>query len=291
MYDKLHHFITEYMDGQMCETPPNCDRLYQFDGFRMYPAKIGEEGRYEGLMNGESNIGQWTMRMCDYMVDQVAEWDLIVCNSDNLSQNFQHGSGDNKYFIGVTAREMQMVFRHRPGGRAVFMAAGQVKELGHPPLQPPPYWTEEGCIAGTLGQKLVPGSAEELAWMQEILDKTFKNKVTRDRKDGQPLADRFRAVQCIRSEQPALWNRFAERRREVAESCKATMGVFESFATPKTMEACEALSQRCTHASVGNPANQAYLLHGTNPTSAVAILSSSFTVNLAGKSAGTDDMQ
>ena len=72
----------------------------------------------------------------------------------------------------------------------------------------------------------------------------------------------------------------------MAESCKATPGAFESFTTLKTMEACEALAQRCTHASVGNPANQAYLLLGTNPTSAVAILSSSFTVNLAGKRAG-----
>ena len=32
---------------------------------------------------------------------------------------------------------------------------------------------------------------------------------------------------------------------------------------------------------------KAYLLHGTNPTSAVAILQNSFTVDFAGKSAGT----
>ena len=47
-------------------------------------------------MNGESNIGKWTMRLCDFMVDHLGEWDLIVCNSDNLDRSFQHGSGDNK---------------------------------------------------------------------------------------------------------------------------------------------------------------------------------------------------
>ena len=106
-------------------------------------------------MTGESDLGQWTMRLCDYMVDQVGEWDLILCNSDILNEYFSHGYLDSTYLAGVTAREMQIVFRHRPGGRAVFMAAGQVKELGRPPLQPPPYWTEERCITGTLGQKLV----------------------------------------------------------------------------------------------------------------------------------------
>lgn len=25
-------------------------------------------------MNGESNLGQWTMRICDFMVDHLGEW-------------------------------------------------------------------------------------------------------------------------------------------------------------------------------------------------------------------------
>ena len=206
-----------------------------------------------------------------------------MCNSDNLSRSFRHGSGDNKYYNSVTAREMQMIFRHRAGGRGVFMSAASVKPLGRPPLQPPPYWTDQGCIAGEVGHKIIPGTAEELEWMQEILDKTFKNKVTRDRKDGQPLADRFVAVQCLRSEHPELWDRYAERRKVVSASGSGG----SNFVVPKTMAASHGMAQRCTHASVGNPANQAYLLHGTNPTSAVAILSNSFTVDFAGKSAGT----
>jgi len=122
--------------------------------------------------------------------------------------------------------------------------------------------------------------------MQEIFDKTFKQKVTRDRKDGQPLADRFVAVQCLRSEHPALWDKFAEHRKTVAQSCKNDPSAASKFILPKT-SACEGLASRCVHATYGNPANQAYLLHGTNPTAAVAILDSSFHVDFAGKSAGT----
>ena len=107
-----------------------------------------------------------------------------MCNSDNLSRSFQHVPAE--YYDSVAAREMPMVFRHRAGGRGVFMSSSNVKPLGRPPLQPPPYWKDKGCINGEVGQKLIPGTADELAWMQEILDNTFKNKVTRDRKDGPP---------------------------------------------------------------------------------------------------------
>eukprot|EP00421_Protoceratium_reticulatum_P032934 CAMPEP_0168473296 /NCGR_PEP_ID=MMETSP0228-20121227/60252_1 /TAXON_ID=133427 /ORGANISM="Protoceratium reticulatum, Strain CCCM 535 (=CCMP 1889)" /LENGTH=159 /DNA_ID=CAMNT_0008489287 /DNA_START=36 /DNA_END=512 /DNA_ORIENTATION=- len=37
----------------------------------------------------------------------------------------------------------------------------------------------------------------------------------------------------------------------------------------------------------GNPTNQAFLMHGTNPTSALAILANSFKVDFAGGAAGT----
>jgi hypothetical protein len=122
--------------------------------------------------------------------------------------------------------------------------------------------------------------------MQELLDKTFKSKVTRDRKDGAELADRFVAVSSLRSEHPGLWDRYAQRRQQVLESCKNRPGVDSEFDVPKTM-AIKGLADRCTHPRLGNPTNQAYLLHGTHPTMAVAILNKSFTIDTAGKSAGT----
>lgn len=173
-----------------------------------------------------------------------------------------------------------MVFRFKPEGRAVFMSASTIQPLGRPPFAPPQYWQDEGCKQGTVGHKLIPGTQEELTWFQELLDKTFKAKSTRDRKEK--LADRFVAVQCLRSEHPALWDKFAQRRRELASGPRAD----DSVAPPKTMQVA-ALAERCKDEQGRNLSNQAYLLHGTNPTSAVAILGNSFTVDFAGKSAGT----
>ena len=86
--------------------------------------RIPQDLSRNGLLNGESNFGRYTMRLCDFMVDHVGEWDLLVCNGDSLDQNFkkrkdQYGNDTQS----VTSREQQLVFRHRPGGRAVFMAS------------------------------------------------------------------------------------------------------------------------------------------------------------------------
>ena len=43
----------------------------------------------------------------------------------------------------------------------------------------------------------------------------------------------------------------------------------------------------CSDVEATNPCNQAYLFHGTNPTSALAILGTSFKVDFAGGAAGT----
>lgn len=34
------------------------------------------------LLNRESNVGKWTMRICNFMVDHLGEWDLILCYSE-----------------------------------------------------------------------------------------------------------------------------------------------------------------------------------------------------------------
>lgn len=96
VHAQLHGFITKYMNGSLPQfAPGNCDLFYVCNKFRLKPGSLGEDGRWGGYMNGESNLGKWTMRICDFMVDHLGEWDLIVCNSDNLSRSFRHGSGDN----------------------------------------------------------------------------------------------------------------------------------------------------------------------------------------------------
>ena len=185
VHKQLDGFLKKYMDAKEDkESATHCDKHYSCNKFRLKPSELEESGRWGGYMNGESNIGKWTMRICDFMVDHLGEWDLIVCNSDNLSRSFRYKQGDNVWYTSVAAREMQMVFRHRKGGRGVFMSAATIKPLGRPPLQPPPYWTDKGCKSGEVGHKLIPGTAKELAWMQEILDNTYKKKASAS--EGRP---------------------------------------------------------------------------------------------------------
>lgn len=93
--------------------------------------------------------------------------------------------------------------------------------------------------------------------------------------------ERFVAVSCLRSEHPALWDKYAKRRKLVQDFGRDPA----EFVMPKTTTASPALAERCAYKG-SNPTCQVYL-HGTSPTSAVSILDTSFKVDLAGKSAGT----
>eukprot|EP00440_Ansanella_granifera_P069279 gb/GFBE01075162.1/.p1 GENE.gb/GFBE01075162.1/~~gb/GFBE01075162.1/.p1 ORF type:complete len:921 (+),score=206.60 gb/GFBE01075162.1/:1-2763(+) len=283
----VYQKLIEFMQTTMMATPlgpqPYCDLLLSCNVFRLREASNSwQTWRWDGRLQGESNFGRYTMRLCDFMVDHLGEWDMVVCNGNSIDSVFRVGKDETQ---AVTGREQQLIFRHRPGGRAVFMAEStNVEPLGRPPLLAPKYW-EEGCRQGQVGQKIVPATAEEKAWIQELLDGTYKKKATRDRAGG-ALADRFVVVSALRSECPLLWEKYANRRKKVHEDMKSR-GDAVTRVEPKTMGACRALKDRCTHPKVGNPTNETYLLHGSNPTSAISILSTSFKVDFAGAAVGT----
>lgn len=157
----------------------------------------------------------------------------------------------------------------------------QADVLGRAPLEPPAEWALDSQ-QGVIPQRIMPATDVEKGWIQEILDGTFKAKATRDRRLG-ALPERLVVVSALRSEHPALWDRFANRRADVVERCRGRAR--GRAIVPKTMAACPGLAARCNH--LGNPANEAYLLHGSNPTSAQSILATSFTVDLAGAAVGS----
>ena len=86
------------------------------------------------------NYSRYTMRLCDFMVDHLGDWDLIVCNGNSVDSVFRYGKDasfctglcpdaqvsvlcpvkeNNAAFqdntMSVTGREQQLIFRHRPG--------------------------------------------------------------------------------------------------------------------------------------------------------------------------------
>merc|ERR1719506_1600913 len=90
----------------------------------------------DGYYMGENNFGIYTMRLCDFLVDHLGEWDLIVCNGNALERTWKV---DRDRAVSVVAREQQLVFRHRQARRNVFMAASPTvaAPLGRPPRYAP----------------------------------------------------------------------------------------------------------------------------------------------------------
>lgn len=301
VYQKLESFIRTYMKGTASGPTSYCDCLFTCHSFRQ---KMSPHYEYwDGYYCGENNFGKFTMRLCDYLVDHLGEWDLIVCNGNAAERAWLFGG-----LTSMVAREQQLVFRHRSGHRKVFMAhLGAEVPLGRPPLHPPDYW-KPGACEGSTPHEVVAASPEELRWAQELVDGTYAKKVTRDRRGG-GLADRFVVVAAVRSEHAGLWDAFAKKRAAVGESmakrepntcrywakgyckygdkCRYRHGTEAELVVPKTMAACPELAARCALPGGGNPSNEAWLMHGTSPTSAVAILRTDFKIDLAGASAGT----
>jgi len=312
VYAKIRSFIVQTLELDLSTgggvPPPSwmyCDLQMKVKGLRMKDICTNPRGGHDGYFNGETNLGKWTMRLCDYLVDQVNEWDLIVCNSDNLDKIFDKIVYDKKSGkrnvdkINATVRETQIVFRHRRNaGRAVFMGGsdGSGLPLNRPPhnaIPVPVYWSPE-CKEGREYHKIVVGTSEEKIWLQQILDETFKNVKTRDRAGGQKIADRYEVQMVLRSEHPALWDKFSVRGETVRELCKNQMQFLSggeigeetgTFVRPKTMRVEEA-KKNCAGKDF-DATNMNYLLHGTHPTMAVSILGKSFSIDTAGKSAGT----
>ncbi|CAE8600840.1 unnamed protein product [Polarella glacialis] len=277
IYEKLGQYLQQTMLASPKGPQPYCDFLFESDVFRLKECSTSShDRRYNGYLNGESNFGRYCMRLCDFMVDHVGTWDLVVCNGNSLDTNFRINKEDVR---SVTGREQQLIFRYRPDGRNVFMAdSNPSPTIGRPPLQAPAYWDQQ-CQQGKVGHMVIPATAEEKAWLQEVMDGTYKKKSTRDRQGG-PMAERFRVVSALRSEHPELWDKYAHRRKAVNQTIRSRQGSESStLVVPKTMDACRALRDLCTDLMHGNPSNEAFLLHGSNPTSAMSILSTSFKVD------------
>jgi len=271
IYGKLTSFVQNHMQSQLVsQATPFCDLCFACDAFQMKEAALKcKEGRFLG----ESNFGKYAMRLCDFMVDYLGEWDLLVCNNNCLNVPLKGQAS--------LAREAQMVFRFRDSSRDVFLSSTQAPMLGHAPFRAPNYWTMQGK-AGEVAQEVLPASPEEVAMLQEVMDGTYKAKATRDRM-GAAVPRRLVVVAALRSETPALWERYARRRDTLEQELKGD----QELITPLTLHASLGLTLRCIHQDRGNGSNEAYLLHGSNPTSAMSILGTSFNMDLAGKNAGS----
>lgn len=154
----------------------------------------------------------------------------------------------------------------------------------------PDYWTNHD---GTFNSMipLVSSASEEF---QQLVDKTYNWKFTKDRKVHNPtcamVPKKFQVVQVYRNENDANWMEYGCRRAEVMnrvqEAERDGGKPIVMYDDIKSMVAWRdiggAKADRLSH-----ECNEWYLFHGTNPEAAKAICSSDFKVSRAGSSTGT----
>jgi len=213
----------------------------------------------------DNNLGCWTMRVCDFMVDRLG-WSFVVCNVCNLGDRGQ-------------IREQQLVFRYDGERREIPVYDDALMRT--PPSQFrgmkfPGYWSIPAVLRLDRLQDMVPVVQEEFQGLQEILDATFRRILTRDRvyeyqaTTNEEMPYRLELVHAFRSENVPLTKRFQDR----------TSRYKGGDAVPvKTREAGDFINKRL------GP-GEALLFHGTNPSSSISILKTGFKLDHAGKATG-----
>jgi hypothetical protein len=215
----------------------------------------------------DNNLGCWTMRLCDFMVDRLG-WSFVVCNVCNLGPQGQY-------------REQQLVFRYDGERREIPAVKEEKKRLDEVTfvgLKFPEYWETDEVLRLKQPCATVSCTKQEIRAMQEIFDHTFKRILTRDRvyeyqlKVSEEMPFRLEIVHAFRSEHAELYRRYMERKRSYRANTNPLIA--------KTREVGQHVNARLSD-------GEAYLAHGTNPSSAMAILNSGFSLSAAGKSTGT----
>jgi len=247
--DAFHQFMLDYMGGQAGEDAYSCDIFMS-----------------RGLT--ENNLGWWTMRICDFMVDQLG-WSFVVCNVCNMGQSGQ-------------LREQQLIFRYDGERREIPVTReselfSEERRAEYADFEAPSYWKQPAVKSGEKLHGMAPCDKAECEALQEILDATFRRVLTRDRvyeyiaEVSEEMPYRLELVHAFRSENVPLTHRFLQRREGYDGG---------THFRAKTHEAGKVLNDRLSE-------GEALLFHGTNPSSSISILKGGFILSNAGKSTGT----
>eukprot|EP00405_Crypthecodinium_cohnii_P012985 CAMPEP_0206427164 /NCGR_PEP_ID=MMETSP0324_2-20121206/4861_1 /ASSEMBLY_ACC=CAM_ASM_000836 /TAXON_ID=2866 /ORGANISM="Crypthecodinium cohnii, Strain Seligo" /LENGTH=430 /DNA_ID=CAMNT_0053892359 /DNA_START=39 /DNA_END=1331 /DNA_ORIENTATION=+ len=164
-----------------------------------------------------------------------------------------------------------------------FSVTPEVSSKAPPEAPLPSYWANDRSTAKT--GRLVPESEEVTRALQAMLDRTWKDQVTRDRdRAAAPLCN-FQVVQVQRNENASKWDHYARTRDMISkksDGCRRQIAKTSSEITddPNGLAflARSGLDVGC---------NELYLFHGTNPSAARAICDNSFQLSKAGSNAGT----
>lgn len=248
---KFQKFVTDYMGAVPGAGKYDCDVFLS-----------------RGLT--DTNLGQWTMRVCDFMVDGLG-WSFVVCNVCNLGE---YGAN----------REQQLIFRYDGERRAMPSANLDITSLSPrmwSSAKFPGYWKIPEVVNRKTAQQVISCDQEEIQGLQDMFDATFRRVLTRDRQyEYQPNTNeempyRLEVVHAFRSENAPLWHRFQQRKAAFSDAKLSVKAL-----PVKTRGNGDAIDKRLKE-------HEAYCFHGTNPSSSMSILKSGFSLDQAGKSTGT----
>jgi len=258
--EKIDHFILNVLGGEKREESQPGVHTYSCNIFLC-------RGMYE------NNIAQWTMRACDFIVDSLG-WSFISCTLCNNGESGQY-------------RSQQLAFRWDGERRSVPVAKTRNSNNAssannfelYTSMEKPAHWKNDlPQEPGQKGQFVVNCDEEEMEALQVMVDSTFKRVLTRDRQpdenapEDEEMPYRLEVINALRSEHAMLQYKLSQRRERA--------GPLDEECSVKTSNEPTVLHERLMP-------GEAYLFHGSNPSSGMSILSSGFNVAHAGSSVGT----
>jgi len=248
----LHEFVCQYFGAFLAESISPAVQTYACELFFS-----------RGL--ADCNLAMITQRLRDFMVDRLG-WRFVLCNVTNLGR------------AGVF-REQQLVFRYDGERKEIPMVKEDNQMLNwtrFTDVKFPSYWKAQQVLCLKQTVAILSCENEEINALQEIFDHTFKRILTRDRfydplGEGEEMPHRLEIVHAFRSEHADLFRLYSNRRARYTGGNQIKV---------KTQAAGAFLNNRLAD-------GEAYLFHGTNPSSAMGILKNGFVLDHAGKSTGT----
>eukprot|EP00929_Paragymnodinium_shiwhaense_P041667 TRINITY_DN21628_c0_g1_i1.p1 TRINITY_DN21628_c0_g1~~TRINITY_DN21628_c0_g1_i1.p1 ORF type:complete len:514 (-),score=83.84 TRINITY_DN21628_c0_g1_i1:108-1595(-) len=148
-------------------------------------------------------------------------------------------------------------------------------------LKPPPYWKNQEAVLADCSME--PGSAEEIEFLQKMLDSSFKFVKTRDRKEDS-LPTRLKVVHCQRIENGPVWRKYCEGRTFIQQKRPHKCTSFKQYGGDLETHAELPPSMQST---CRDRQNEIFLWHGTSPHGAAGIAADGFSTKFSGSNVGT----
>jgi len=187
------------------------------------------------------------------------------------------------------AANRQMLFT--TSGRADEMEEQEANQILVPPTVIGASASDEPLPGNPDETSLLSPAPEILPVLQQMLDHTFKNIRTRDRKDG-IVPERLQAFMAQRIENRRLWEQFREEKLRIHGRRGLAAG-FRGCTQLNKLRGGEALTMvpeaggaALAGTSFDPSLNEVYLWHGTSPDASMRIAQTGFNVGLSGSSSG-----